>query len=418
MPIPSLQVPAVMTQPRALFCIPRYWPSMGGAELHTREMARRLARSGDVGVVHHCSTEAATPEVSFASGQTTVSADGDIRVFQLGAQGIQRPLLQGLAQSYAKSALARALYTQLFKASVGQQLSRIAQDYDIIHAVYNGMTPSVELVADICRDHDLPFVWTPLAHTTLADGTGWSSPAFRRLYQRADALIAMTAYERDWLIGQGADPTRVHVCPVAALSEGRPDAARFRAEHNLGRAPVVLFLGRLVHSKGYHLLCEAARAVWRRAPDTRFVFVGPIAADVQDWFDARREPRFVVLGARSEDEKLSALAACDVFCVPSCEESLGVTYLEAWTFKKPVVALDIDVLRTVIADGQDGLLTPSDGDAIAEVLVHLLERPAVCRLMGENGARKVAAEYDWDVLARRLADIYRGVLQARLRQAA
>ena len=60
--------------------------------------------------------------------------------------------------------------------------------------------------------------------------------------------------------------------------------------------------------------------------------------------DTLDEPRIRHLGVITDAEKSSALAACSLLCVPSTEESLGVTYLEAWSFGKPVVAADIPVL--------------------------------------------------------------------------
>jgi glycosyltransferase involved in cell wall biosynthesis len=324
-------------------------------------------------------------------------------------------LLQGLGRLYTRTRWVRPLYTALFKTAVQKTLQRIATDYDLIHAVYNGLTPSTVLVADVCQALDIPFVWTPLAHTTLPPGTGWSSRSFRRLYARADALIAMTAFEQDWLVAQGAAPERVHVCPVAPLLDGTANPQRFRASYDVGDAPMVLFLSRLVDTKGYKQLCDAARLVWAQSPRTLFVFVGPCAPEVQRWFAAQREPRLRVLGPLDEGDKVSALAACDVLCVPSSEESLGVTYLEAWSFAKPVVALALPVLRTVIAHGVDGLLTPPQSPALADALVYLLEHPDVRQAMGQCGAQKVAAHYDWDVLAQRLSGIYQAVLQTRRR---
>jgi glycosyltransferase involved in cell wall biosynthesis len=404
-------LPASRPQPHALFCLARYWPSMGGAELHTREMVKRLCRRGRVGVVHHCTEETHPPEVAFAYSATSSREESGIPVDQLGAQGAHRPLLQLLGHFYPHTRWVRPLYTALFKATVREKLEHIAADYSLIHAVYNGLTPCVELVAEVCDSLVIPFVWTPLAHTTLPHGTGWSSRSFRRLYRRADALIAMTAFEQEWLIDQGACAERVHVCPVAPLLAETADPQQFRAAHGLSEVPMVLFLGRLVDYKGYKQLCEAAKIVWESYPETCFVFIGPVTPEAQQWFAVHQDRRFLVLGLLSDYNKTSALAACDVLCVPSTEESLGVAYLEAWSFAKPVIAVEIPVLKTVITHGVDGVLIQQNGSAIAQALVDLLRHPEVRQAMGQRGAQKVAEQYDWNVLAQRMSDIYAIVMQ-------
>lgn len=396
---------------KALFLVPRYWPSTGGAELHTRELVKHLSHRGPVGIVHHFSTEASTAEVAFAYAGTSTTDDNGVPVHRIGASGWLRQPLRLASRLHAGHRWIRPLYAAMYKATARAKLLSIARDYDLVHAVYNGFTPSAQLAADVCRELGIPFVWTPLAHTTLAPGTGWSSASFRQLYQRADALITMTAYEREWLIEQGADAERVHICPVSVLLGETSDPEGFRSDYGFGAVPLILFLGRLVDYKGYQHLCEAAPYVWETFPDTRFLFIGPLTDEARKWFHDHPDPRFIVPGLVSEHDKTSALAACDVLCVPSAEESLGVTYLEAWSFEKPVVAADIPVLRTVIEHGVDGLLTPQEGKSIADALLRLLSQAELRREMGREGARKVKAEYDWKCLAGRMAGIHRTVRQ-------
>ena len=394
---------------QTLFLVPRYWPSTGGAELHTRELVKHLSRRGPVGIVRHFSTETKTAEVAFAYANTGTIDDNGVPVHQIGASGWLRYPLRLAGKLHAGNRWVRPLYAAMFKSMTKANLLRIAREYELLHAVYNGFTPSAQLAADVCEQLGIPFVWTPLAHTTLAPGTGWSSASFRQLYQRADALITMTAYERDWLIEQGACAERVHICPVSVLLDDTAEPDAFRSDYGLDAVPLVLFLGRLVDYKGYQHLCDAAPYVWEHVPDTRFLFIGPVTDEARQWFRDHPDPRFIVPGLVSEHEKTSALAACDVLCVPSTEESLGVTYLEAWSFEKPVVAADIPVLRTVIEHGVDGLLTPQEGKSIADALLRLLDQAELRREMGRQGARKVAADYDWKHLAERMADIHRTV---------
>ncbi len=107
------------------------------------------------------------------------------------------------------------------------------------------------------------------------------------------------------------------------------------------------------------------------------------------------------LGARvlnlddlSEEEKQDALAACDVLCVPSEGESFGMVYYEAWAYKKPVIALDLPVLRESIGRVEGGLLASPQADSISDSLIRVLGDTDLCARMGDNGFR-LAKKHRW-----------------------
>jgi len=115
----------------------------------------------------------------------------------------------------------------------------------------------------------------------------------------------------------------------------------------------------------------------------------------------------------SDIEKSAALQACDLLCVPSRAESLGVAYLEAWYFKKPVVALDLPVLREVIGHNQNGLLVAHSGEAVANGICRLLKSPILQQRLGENGHASVVSQYDWNRIALAIASVYRHVIKSQ-----
>lgn len=395
-----------MNRTRSLFVIPRYWPAVGGSELHTRELAQRMQPYADIKVLCHNSASGIDNELACAQAETLQQRDNQVQVHQAGTRGIRRHLLQGLAHLYPNARAARPLYDNLFAPVTRNAIHAASQDRELIHAVYNGMTVVAEAAQKVAQARDIPFIWTPLAHTHAPEGTAWSSPRFRRLYQRADALVAMTEYERDWLIRHGARPSRTHVCPVGPLLDDRADPASFRALHAIGQAPIVLFLGRHAETKGYRQLVQATQAIWSQYPNVRFVFAGPQTQASQDFFNQWHDPRIIKIEYLSESDKNSALAACDMLCVPSTQESLGVTYLEAWHYAKPVIGADIDVLRSVIAHGEDGLLTAQTPAGISAAINTLLADADLRHRMGKAGQAKSRDRYDWNRLAADMANLY------------
>jgi glycosyltransferase involved in cell wall biosynthesis len=122
------------------------------------------------------------------------------------------------------------------------------------------------------------------------------------------------------------------------------------------------------------------------------------------------DSRLIELDTVTLQEKTDALAACDVFCLPSTQESFGGVFTEAWSLGKPVVGVDIPAVRALIDEGEEGFLVPPRPEALAERLVYLLERPQMRARLGEAGRRKVEARYTWPHLAALTEQVYQQVL--------
>jgi len=107
---------------------------------------------------------------------------------------------------------------------------------------------------------------------------------------------------------------------------------------------------------------------------------------------------------------VDALAACQVLCVPSIQESFGGVYTEAWSFGKPVIGARIPAVTDVIDDGVDGFLVEQHPAEIADRIVLLLEDESAAQCMGAAGKAKVVRRYTWDVIAQRTLAAYRSVM--------
>lgn len=127
-------------------------------------------------------------------------------------------------------------------------------------------------------------------------------------------------------------------------------------------------------------------------------------------FAAVGDRRVLELDAVDVQTKTDAFAACDVFCLPSTQESFGGVFTEAWSLGKPVVGVDIPAVRALISDGEDGFLVPPRPEALAERLRYLLEHPRLRLALGEAGRRKVEARYTWERLAALTEQVYQHVL--------
>jgi glycosyltransferase involved in cell wall biosynthesis len=102
------------------------------------------------------------------------------------------------------------------------------------------------------------------------------------------------------------------------------------------------------------------------------------------------------------------LRDCRAVLVPSVShsggpETFGRTVIEAWAFRKPVVAYATGAPAQMIRHGVDGLLVP-EGDiaALEQAIWQLHQSPEQCRQLGEAGHRRIAKEFEAGLVTRRL----------------
>jgi glycosyltransferase involved in cell wall biosynthesis len=116
------------------------------------------------------------------------------------------------------------------------------------------------------------------------------------------------------------------------------------------------------------------------------------------------------VGWRGHDELPFGLAACDALIAPSVDEPFGQVYLEAMAAGLPVVATTTGGPPSFInvhAGAPDGwLVAPDDVDALAAVLVELVNDPAGRRQRGANGLEHVRRDFAWSAVAERYLDVY------------
>jgi glycosyltransferase involved in cell wall biosynthesis len=180
---------------------------------------------------------------------------------------------------------------------------------------------------------------------------------------------------------------------------------------------VILFVGALDRAhyfKGVQVLMQALDLLSDRS--VRLLVVGD-----GDWREAYQhkaavlglEEQVVFCGRVPDDELPLHYACSDLLVLPSTTrgEAFGVVLLEAMACGKPVVASNLPGVRSVVADGQDGLLVrPRDVNDLAEKMQVLLDDPERRRQMGLRGRSKVEEKYDWPTIIPRLVRTYEEVL--------
>ncbi|WP_238011725.1 glycosyltransferase family 4 protein [Dactylosporangium sp. AC04546] len=265
---------------------------------------------------------------------------------------------------------------------------------DVVHAYDLALPGAVVLARDLARRCGAVFVLTPASAPSVWPDVDLGA----RLCAAAEALFLLTPAEAAALRAFGADPARLRTLPSAPDLAGRPDPDGFRARHGIA-GPLVLFLGRRVATKGYRVLLDAAPRVWADHPGTTFAFAGPYAEPGAAAAFAAADPRIRDLGVLDEQAKHDALAACDVFCLPTSADVFPLVFAEAWSLARPVVTGRFPGVRDVVGDGVDGLVVAARAADVAAAVGRLLADPALRAALGARGRARVAATMGWDRVA-------------------
>jgi len=258
------------------------------------------------------------------------------------------------------------------------------------------------------------------ARATNARNRWWQFLLQRMTAPLADAFTAVSRRTLDFAARrEGLVAERARVIPngidLAPWTDA-PDPADARERLGLDKdAFVIGSVGRLHPQKGYDFLLDAIEQVAPDVPEAVAAIAGygPLREHLETrCADLGVESRVRFLGYRSD--VTTALAAFDVFVLPSLWEGMSNAILEAMAASKPVVATAVDGNVEQVVDGETGLLVPpADGDALAGALLKLARDRAKARRMGEAGRRRVEREFPVARMVASYLDLYARLLEEK-----
>jgi glycosyltransferase involved in cell wall biosynthesis len=174
---------------------------------------------------------------------------------------------------------------------------------------------------------------------------------------------------------------------------------------------LLLFMGRLHPKKGCDLLLEAYAASMAKDPAWRLVFAGPDAFNWQQKLAARADTlaladRIVWTGMLRDTLKWSALAAAEVFVLPSHQENFGIAVAEALACDIPVlISREVNIWREIEA-ANAGLVAPDTLEGTTSLLTRWQQLPqAERRAMQQNARQCFAQHFDIEHSAARLLEV-------------
>lgn len=291
-----------------------------------------------------------------------------------------------------------------------------ARDARVIHGHFGWSAPTT---LPLKRDLGLPLATTFYGAdmSALPRLRPWCE-VYEKLFEQGDAFLVEGGHMRERLVELGCPEEKVTVvhigCDVAAIP------FRERARPELG-STMILMCSSFREKKGVTYGVEAFAKVRAERNDARLVIAGdgPDRELVERCIDECGVRDSVdVLGYVSQARFADLLGAAHVFMAPSVTATDGDSEGGAPTVLLEAQAAGVPVLSTlhadipeVVPDGLSGHLVPErDSDALADRLHQLLDDPESWARMGRYGRRHVEDSYALRDQARRIEDIYFGLM--------
>lgn len=298
---------------------------------------------------------------------------------------------------------------------MGSVAAELLENADVLH-LHELRTAENLLVTPVAERLKVPMVLSPHGTLTLTTGRGTLKRVWDRFLtpvvtRRVSAVIALTRAEADdtrklWTVLRVTfDRFGVEIVPNGVNPDEFTDLQGrnlFRARYGLENGPVCLFLGRLHARKGIEVLVRAFREA--NVPNARLLIAGPdegMLPILQPLLD----DRMVVTGYLDGKERLAALAAADLFCLPATGEGLSMAALEAMAAGLPVI-LSPGCNLPEAAEAGAGMVVAAQVEPLAAALSALLPDARQRAEMSAAGQALVCERFTWGAVAAQLEHVY------------
>ena len=351
----------------------RCWlnPEMGGAEVFTREVAKRWVRMG----------HEVTLFTSTFPGCKREEVVDDVRIVRDG----------GKLLVYLK---ARKYYRKCFSR----------EHFDVVVDEINTrpfMTPKfvdngekiVALIHQLAREYwfyEMPF---PISHI----GYYFLEERWLRNYVNVPTVTVSESTKRD-LSGLGFKE-------VYVVSEG----LNFTPLNHVPEKeiyPVVAYAGRLKRAKRPDHAVKAFKLVKEKVPEAELWIIGD--GYFREDLEKMAGDGVKFFGGLPNIKRRELIKKAWVLVNPSVREGFGLNVVEANALGTPCVAYDVAGLRDSIVDGVTGLMVGS-GDilGLADALIRVLQDNALRERFSRN-ALEYARKFSWDKTAEDVLKVVEG----------
>ncbi|WP_414565668.1 MULTISPECIES: glycosyltransferase [unclassified Anabaena] len=236
------------------------------------------------------------------------------------------------------------------------------------------------------------------------------------LKQETRLFIAVSEFIKAELVKKGFPANKILVHYIGV------DTELFKADTNVNRESVVLFVGRLVEKKGCEYLIRAMAEVQSVLPNVELVVIGdgPLRLNLEA-LAANLLHRYQFLGfqpsnvVKSWMNRARLLAAPSVTATQGDSEGLPIVILEAQAMGTPIISTLHAGIPEGVIHGETGFLAPErDSKLLAEYIVQLFKDPEKWYQFSLKARENMQTNFAKSQQNKVLEGIYEAVLKGEL----
>jgi glycosyltransferase involved in cell wall biosynthesis len=98
--------------------------------------------------------------------------------------------------------------------------------------------------------------------------------------------------------------------------------------------------------------------------------------------------------------------------VPSLNEPFGITAIEAFAARTPLVVADAAGLSEIVENGKTGVkVTPNNAVALANGVTNILSDPSFAESLRTNAYREFLDKYTWEIVGGKIRNLYESLVE-------
>ena len=176
----------------------------------------------------------------------------------------------------------------------------------------------------------------------------------------------------------------------------------------------LLFVGRLYPEKSIDTLIKAVPHIIKKHSNIHVMLVGAghQRSKLEKLVKKLGVNKYVTfLGLVSEEDKILAYNACDIFVLPSLAELEGMVVLEAMASGACIIVSKVGGLSYLVTDKKDGRFFKSgDLQNLSEIIWELLNNDKQRKDLGKSAIAS-SQKYCWDIQAEKVVSIYKKLIR-------
>ena len=244
----------------------------------------------------------------------------------------------------------------------------------------------------------------------------WVSYKFFPVLRHADSIIAITEWERKFLLKEGVNPKNIYTIPNGMSAEffKKVKPNNFKKKHNIPeKHKIVLFFGRLNYTKNPLMFLDIAKSILNKRNNVTFIICGPdegqlkfVKERINSFPDNIKKSIRLLPPTKDRKEVAEMYQASYILVMPSTREGNPLVLYEGYANGLPVVASNVNGVPYGLKDEVNGfLLEHNDLKGFIKKTNLLLDDEELRNKMADNNKVK-AKDFDWDIINNKTMKIY------------